>query len=230
MRKSSITCWHAGHYTIMGQPQPGCFNCWHACHTTYYTHIITWFWGHTIHIIPCKNELGVERILPRGMKRPLSTECNGGREIIDRIYRFAMKISLDWSNQADSGSFIMSLIFTRSITLTIATGTSEKTATHDSDPSVQSLSPDGDSSRYGQVVRTIEKDHEPISSHHDAINSYRSHAVHQSIHRIWTDCKTLNKSISLYAHPDQKLNMIALIPLLGNRDATLATAFSKDLM
>ena len=56
----------------------------------------------------------------------------------------------------------MSLIFTRSITLTIAIGTSEKTATHDSDPSVQSLlvctvSPDGDSSRYGQVVHTRER-------------------------------------------------------------------------
>ena len=157
MRESSITCRHASHYTIMGQPQPGCFNCWHAGHTTYYTQIITWFWGHTIHIIPCKNELGIERILPRGMKRPLSTECNGGREIIDRIHRFAMKISLDWSNQADSGSFIMSLIFTRSITLTIAIGTSEKTATHELDMSVQSLlvctvSPDSDSSRYGQVV------------------------------------------------------------------------------
>ena len=208
MRESSITCRHTCRYTIMGQPQPGCFNCWHAGHTTYYTHIITWYWGHTIHIIPCKNELGIERILPRGMKRPLSIEC----------YIFAMKISLDCSNQADSGSFIMSLIFTRSITLTIATGTSEKTATHDSDPSVQSLlvctvSPDGDSSRYGQVMRTIEKDHEPICSHRDAINSYWSHTVHQSIHRIWTDCKTLNKSISLYAHPDQKLNMIALVPL-----------------
>ena len=72
----------------------------------------------------------------------------------------------------------MSLIFTGSITLTIATGTSEKTATHDSDPSVQSLlvctvSPDGDSSRYGQVVRTIEKEHEPIYTHRDAINSYQ---------------------------------------------------------
>ena len=194
MRKSSITCWHAGRYTIMGQPQPSCFNWWHAGHTTHYTQIITWFWGHTIHIIPCKNELGIERILPRGMKRPLSTEC----------YIFAMKISLDWSNQADSGSFIMSLIFTGSITLTIATGTSEKTATHDSDPSVQSLlvctvSPDGDSSRYGQVVRTIEKEHEPIYTHRDAINSYQSHTVHQSIHLIWTDCKTLNKAY-LYMH------------------------------
>jgi hypothetical protein len=71
----------------------------------------------------------------------------------------------------------MSLIFTRSITLTIATGTSEKTATHDLDTSVQSLlvsivSLDGDSSRYGHVVHTVEKEHEPIYSHRDAINSY----------------------------------------------------------
>ena len=80
---------------------------------------------------------------------------------------------------------------------------------------VCTVSPDGDCSRYGQAVRTIEKEHEPIYSHHDAINSYQSHTVHQSIYLIWTDCKTLNKSISLYAHLDQKLNMIALVPLLG---------------
>jgi hypothetical protein len=71
----------------------------------------------------------------------------------------------------------MSLIFTRSITLTIATGTSKKTATHDLDTLVQSLlvctvSPDGDSSRYGHIVRTVEKEHEPIYNHRDAINSY----------------------------------------------------------
>ena len=62
---------------------------------------------------------------------------------------------------------------------------------------VCTVSPDGDSSRYGQVVRTIEKEHEPIYSHHDAINSYQSHTVHQSIHLIWTDCKTLIKHISI---------------------------------
>jgi hypothetical protein len=71
----------------------------------------------------------------------------------------------------------MSCIFTRSITLTIVTGTSEKTATHDLDTLVQSLlvctvGPDCDCSRYGHVVRTIEKEHEPIYSHCDAINSY----------------------------------------------------------
>jgi len=43
------------------------------------------------------------------------------------------------------------------------------------------------------------------------------------------------QSISLYAHPDQKLNMIALVPLLGNENATLAripnsTVFTKDLL
>jgi hypothetical protein len=134
------------------------------------------------------------------MKRPLSTDGNGGkalREIIDRIYRIATKISSDWSNQANLGSFIISLIFIRSITLTIATGTSEKTATHDT--SVQSLlvctvSTDGDSSRYGHVIRIVEKEHEPIYNHRDAINSYRSHTVHQSTHRIWTDCITINKA------------------------------------
>ena len=83
----------------------------------------------------------------------------------------------------------MSLIFTRSITLTIAIGTSEKTATHELDMSVQSLlictvSPNGDSSRYGQDVRTTEKEHEPIYSHRDAFNSYQSHTMHQSIHII----------------------------------------------
>jgi hypothetical protein len=147
------------------------------------------------------------------MKRPLSTDCN-----IDCIYRIAMKISSDWSNQADLGPFIMSLIFTRSITLIIAIGTLEKTATHDLDTLVQSLlictiGLDGDSIQYEQVVRTTEKEHGPIYSHGDPINSYRSHTMHQSIHRIWTDCKILNKSISLYAHLDQKLNMITLIPL-----------------
>jgi hypothetical protein len=74
----------------------------------------------------------------------------------------------------------MSLIFTRSITLTIATDTSEKTATYDLDTLVQSLlvctvSPDGDSSRYGHVLHTVEKEHEPIYSYLDAINSYRSY-------------------------------------------------------
>jgi hypothetical protein len=83
----------------------------------------------------------------------------------------------------------MSLIFTRSLTLTIATGTSEKTATHDLDTSVQSLlvctiSPDGDSNWYGYIVRTVEKEHEPIYSHRDAINSYQSRTMHQSIYRI----------------------------------------------
>jgi hypothetical protein len=77
----------------------------------------------------------------------------------------------------------MSLIFTRSITLTIVIGTLEKTATYDLDTSVQSLlvctfSLDGDSSRYGQVMRTAEKEHEQIYSHPDAINSYQSDTVH----------------------------------------------------
>jgi hypothetical protein len=124
--------------------------------------------------------------------------CKLFRENIDRIYRITMKISSDWSNQANSGPFIMSLIFTRSITLTITIGISEKTATHDLYMLVPSLlvctvNPDGDSSRYGQVVRTEEKEHETIYSHRDAINLYRSHTVHQSIHHIWIDCKTLNK-------------------------------------
>lgn len=101
MRRSGITCRHAGRYTIMGQPQPGCFNWWHAGHTTYYTQIITWYWGHTIHITPCKNKLGVERILLKGYEAAL-------RENTDRIYEIAMKILSDWSNQADSGPFIMS--------------------------------------------------------------------------------------------------------------------------
>jgi hypothetical protein len=84
------------------------------------------------------------------------------QENTDRIYRIAMKTSLDWSNQAELEPFTMSLIFTRSITLIIVIGTSENTATHDLDMSVQSLfvctgSPDRDSSRYGQVVRTTEK-------------------------------------------------------------------------
>jgi hypothetical protein len=93
----------------------------------------------------------------------------------------------------------MSLIFTGPITLTIVTGTSEKTATHDLDTMgypllVCTVSPDGISGWYGHVVRTVEKEHEPIYSHRDAINSYRSHTVHQSIHSICTYCKTLNKA------------------------------------
>ena len=43
------------------------------------------------------------------------------------------------------------------------------------------------------------------------------------------------QSISLYAHPDKKLNMMALVPLLENGNAKLARipnsiAFTKDLM
>jgi hypothetical protein len=81
----------------------------------------------------------------------------------------------------------MSLIFTRSITLIIAIGTSEKTTTHDLDTSVQSLlicivRQDGDSNRYGHVMRIVEKEREPIYIHRDAINSYRSHTMHQYIH------------------------------------------------
>jgi hypothetical protein len=38
------------------------------------------------------------------------------------------------------------------------------------------------------------------------------------------------QSISLYAHTDQRLNMITLVPLMGNGDAMLATAFNKDLI
>jgi hypothetical protein len=122
------------------------------------------------------------------MKSPLSTYCNRGsqgsalkalRKNIDRIFRITMKISSDWSNQADLEPFTVSLIFTRLITLTIVIGASKKTATHDLDTSAQYLlictvSKDGDSSRYGQVVRTTEKEHEQIYSHPDAINSYRS--------------------------------------------------------
>jgi hypothetical protein len=109
----------------------------------------------------------------------------------------------------------MSLIFTRSITLTIAIGTSEKTATHDLDTSVQSLlicivSLDGDSYQYGQVVRTAKKEYEQIYSHPDAINSIPHHTSIYTSHM--NKLQNPKQSISLYAHPDQKLNMIALVP------------------
>ena len=130
------------------------------------------------------------------------------RENIDHIYRISMKISSDWSNQTDLGHSqcpLFSLVnhidyrdryigedrttrvrYVGSISLLVCT-----------------VSPDGDSSRYGQVVRTIEKEHKPIYSHRDAIKSYQSHTVHQSIHLIWTDRKTLNEAY-LYMHIQTK--------------------------
>jgi hypothetical protein len=36
----------------------------HRLHKSY-TEIITWYWDHTIHIILCKNKLGVEWFLPK---------------------------------------------------------------------------------------------------------------------------------------------------------------------
>ena len=213
MRRSSIICRHADHYPIMGQPQSNCLT-----GDTQVTKFITHRSSHDIEAVPftsypTKTSHALNVFCRSGMKRLLSTYCSALkalRENIDRIYKITMKISSGWSNQVDLGAFTISLIFTRSIILTIAIGTSEKTATHELDKLVQYLrvctvSLDGDSNWYGHVVCPTEKKYGPIYNHHDAINSYRSLTMHQSIHRIWTDCKTLNKAyISLYVHPDQK--------------------------
>ena len=130
------------------------------------------------------------------------------RENIDRIYRIAMKISSDWSNQIDLGHSQCPLF-----SLVNHTDYRDRYIGEDRTTRVRyvgsisllvcTVSPDGDSRRYGQVVRTIEKEHEPIYSHRDTINSYQSHTVHQSIHLIWIDCKTLNKAY-LYMHIQTK--------------------------
>jgi hypothetical protein len=61
--RSSITSRHAGRYTIMEQPQPGCVNLQHTFCTNV-THISS----HNIEATPftlfsAKNKLGVERFL-----------------------------------------------------------------------------------------------------------------------------------------------------------------------
>ena len=124
------------------------------------------------------------------------------------IYRIAMKISSDWSNQIDLGHSQCPLF-----SLVNHTDYRDRYIGEDRTTRVRyvgsisllvcTVSPDGDSRRYGQVVRTIEKEHEPIYSHRDTINSYQSHTVHQSIHLIWIDCKTLNKAY-LYMHIQTK--------------------------
>jgi hypothetical protein len=97
-RRTSITCRHAGRYTIIGQPQPSCCN-----GDTQVTEIITHRSSHDIEAIPFTS-YPAKQVKHRtystvGVWKALKAL----RENIDRIYRIAMKISSDWSNQTDLG-------------------------------------------------------------------------------------------------------------------------------
>ena len=118
MRRSSIKYRHAGRYTIMGQPQPdyliGDTHVTNLLHTDHHM-ILRPYHSHSTLQKQVKrrtystvgvwkaaiNKLqGVEGGYPRGSQ---GSALKALRENIDRIYRIAMKISSDWSNQIDLG-------------------------------------------------------------------------------------------------------------------------------
>jgi hypothetical protein len=107
------------------------------------TSSITCTFGTYIHNIARKTKLGVEMHTKVWYEKGLSKQSmyctQAAQNFINHINEIAMKISLDWSNQADSKTFQMSL-FSISIMLAIGyVAFSNLKATHN-------VSPNGDTS------------------------------------------------------------------------------------
>ena len=103
MRRTSITCQHAGRYTIMGQPQPGCVSRWrrsqNSLHTDHHMILRPYHSHHTLQKqVKRRTYIFYHRGMINRYQQTATAQSN-----IDHIYRIAMKISSDWSNQTDLG-------------------------------------------------------------------------------------------------------------------------------
>ena len=101
MRIQISQVWHAGRYTIMVQPQPGCVNLRHAGRTNHHIdHHMTLRPYHSHHTLQ-KQVRRTTCSTKVALRKPLQRESNG-------IYGIPMKISSEWSHHLKSEPFIMS--------------------------------------------------------------------------------------------------------------------------